>query len=279
MVNGCATRPGVRSDSSGSTEQAGRPAWRFGKVALAEESGRASFSFQKAKGKLGSAKEAIVESAELGLSGPGAGVFVTGTVISEMGGGGDPVGPALLAGAAGGVAAVGAVLVGPAVGAKGLIRSMQKVSPEELAEREKALIASLGQMAEQQPFREELLESAAEKIRGGLVWPASAGGPGSHVKDGVTAILEAHVDDLRLERAGSSEGSYFLSIKTHVRVVRIADGSVWLERKAEYRSGTDLFLDWTLYGAIEGVAETGYKALAQYYVEQLMSGDKEVRGN
>ena len=67
--------------------------------------------------------------------------------------------------------------------------------------------------------------------------------------------LETHVDDLRLERAGSSEGSYFLRIKTHARLVRVADGAICFEQSAEYRSGTALFLDWTLQGAIQGVAD------------------------
>jgi hypothetical protein len=84
------------------------------------------------------------------------------------------------------------------------------------------------------------------------------------------AILDAQVDDLRLERAGSGEGSYFLRIKTHARVVRVADGAICFEQSAEYHSGKGLFVDWTQPGANQAVAETGYRALACHYVDQLV---------
>jgi hypothetical protein len=99
----------------------------------------ASFSFQKAKGKRGSAKEAILDSAELGLSGPGAGVIASGAVLSEMvceQTQADPYFAAAVVGVVGGVTAVGAALAGPVVGAEGLIRSLKSVSAAELADRE-----------------------------------------------------------------------------------------------------------------------------------------------
>ena len=276
FLSGCASEPRVLSESSGSSELSDS---HFGKIALVDESGRASFSFQKAKGKLGSDKEALVESAEMGLSGPGAGVILTGAALSEMRDCNvqDGAGEVILAGAVGGVAAVGAVLVGPAVGAKGLIRSMQKVSPAELAQREKELTQALAQMAQQNHLHAALQEIGQERIQGGFVEHTPSPSSEGPVNEGVAAFLEAWVDDLRLERAGSSEGSYFLRIRSHARLVRVADGAVLLQQKAEYRSGTDLFLDWTMYGAVEGVAETGYRELARYYVGQLMTGEKQAR--
>jgi len=242
---------------------------RFGTVALAEEAAPASFSFQKAKGKLGSVREAILDSAELGLSGPGAGVIATGCVLSEMGRADSECAVVIYAAAAGvvgGVTAIGAALVGPVVGAEGLIRSLKTVSPAELAEREAALTNAMSEMATQQPFRAAVLKTGVERIRGGFLSPVSE----KHATAAGDVTLETRVDDLRLERAGSSEGSYFLRIKTHARLVRVADGAICFEQSAEYRSGTALFLDWTLQGAIQGVAETGYRALARYYINQLL---------
>jgi len=269
---GCATHQGGVPKSTGVSGFAQPQVSRFGTVAFSEEAAPATFSFRKAKGKLGSVKEAILDSAELGLSGPGAGVIAAGCVLSEMGpvdSEGAVVIYAAAAGVVGGVTAIGAALVGPVVGAEGLIRSLKTVSPAELAERETALTNALSQMATQEPFRGALLQTGAERIRGGFL---SADPKNSAEKnpEGADAVLEARVDDLRLERAGSSEGSYFLRIKTHARLVRVADGAICFEQSAEYRSGTSLFLDWTLQGAIQGVAETGYRALARYYINQLL---------
>jgi hypothetical protein len=175
------------------------------------------------------------------------------------------------------VTAIGAALAGPVVGAEGLVRSLRKVRPAELAEREAALTNALSQMAAQEQFRGALLQSGTEKIRAGFFLPESKSPSEASATGGADAILEARVDDLRLERAGSSEDSYILRIKTHVRVVRVADGAVCFEQKVEYQSGRALFLDWTMHGAVEGVAETGYQALAEHYVDRLLAGSPDSR--
>ena len=266
---GCATHREACSVASGNLALAEPQISHFGKVAVAflDESSPARTGFQRAKGRKGTVTEAFRDSAEIGLGGPGAGVIVAGELLSLPAWGGDPIYEAAFAGAVGGVAAVGAALVGPAVGAKGLIRSMEKVSPAELEEREAALREALSQMAEQQPFHDALLKSGSERVRGGFFSPDSAD---PHWSSGPDAVLEARVDDLRLERAGLGEGSYFLRIRTHARLVRLSDGRVCFEQPVEYCSATALFLDWTLNGAVEGVAQTGYQALADYYVSQLL---------
>ena len=276
LFSGCVTNKSSTAKRTGAWGTTEPGSCKFGTVTLVEDSRPASFSFQKAKGKLGSAKEAIWESAEMGLSGPGAGVIATGFVLGadpdwEISGG-DPIWGVAFAGAVGGVAAAGAALAGPVVGAEGLIRSWKTVSPAELARCEAALTNALREMATQRPFHAALLQSGVEKIRGGFLSPEAENPFAETTRDSADAVLEARVDELRLERAGSSEGSYCLRIKTHVRLIRSADGSVCHESRAEYRSGTALFLDWTLRGAIQGVAETGYRALAQYYVNQLLIG-------
>jgi hypothetical protein len=266
LLSGCASPTGVTSNSSIASPDSESQGSRFGRVVFAGESSPARFSFQKAKGKLGSAKEAILDSANLGLSGLGAGVYVTGSVLSviENPGGGDPSGAVAFAGVAGGVTAVGALLIGPAVGAEGLYRSMKSVNPIELVQREAALTNALSEMAQQQEFRKALIQAGVDKILGRLVTEEAS----TNRPDGT---LELRVDELRLERAGSSEGSYFLRIKTHARLTRVVDGAICFDRNAEYRSGTDLFLDWTMQGAVQGVAETGYRALARFYVNQLLA--------
>jgi hypothetical protein len=248
LLGGCATERGENSKSSGGLGSAESPVSAFGTIAFAEECSPASFSYQKAKGKLGSAKDAIVDSATVGLSAPVAGVIVAGTLMSATGceaPGGDPIGGAAMAGAFGGVTLVGVALAGPVVGAEGLVLSLKKVSPRELAEREVVLTNALCQMAAQQPFREALMEAWAERNPARSLLLESKNSMESTVTD-ADAILEATVDDLRLERAGSSEGSYFLRIKTHARLARVADGAVGFEQNAEYRSGKALFLDWTM---------------------------------
>jgi hypothetical protein len=273
LLGGCATQQGENSESR-SPGLVESPVSPFGSIAFAQESSPASFSYQKAKGKLGTATGAIVDSATVGLSAPGAGVMAAGVVLSEAGcscsdGRGDPRFYAAVAGVAGGVTLVGVALAGPVVGAEGLVRSLKKVSPRELAEREAALTNALCQMAAQQPFRDALMQTWAEKIPGALLLPESKNSLESTVTS-AEAMLEASVDELHLERAGSSEGSYFLHIKTHARLVRVSDGAVCFEQNAQYRSGKALFLDWTMEGAIQGVAETGYQELARYYVSRLL---------
>ncbi|MGH7968847.1 MAG: hypothetical protein ACREIC_08995, partial [Limisphaerales bacterium] len=277
LVSGCSTQPHTPSISSNFADIAAARVSRLGTISLADDYRSATFSLQKAKGKLSSARQAIADSAELGLSGPGAGVLVagalTGALSSDWSPGeaqGDPVFYAAFAGAAGGVAAVGAMLVGPAVGAEGLIRSLRSVSPAELAQREAALTNALSQIARQQAFRGALLETGAERIPGRLT---SFDRKKGSQRSNADVILEARVDDLRLERAGLGEGSYRQRIRTHARVLRATDGEICFERSAEYRSDTALFLDWTLEGAVEAVAETGYRALARYYVG-LLTGDE-----
>lgn len=268
--NGCDT---ARGPSSAATARSGVPARQsssFETVGLLEENVPANFSFQTGKGKLGSVKDAIRDSAEMGLSAPGVGIWIGGEVLlHEPYVANDPRVPLVIAGAAGGVTAVGAALIGPVVGAKGLIQAMRSVSPEELSQRQEVLAGELRAMSEQLPFREALTQAGLEAFPRGFSTLQSSDNP-VETKPSPAAILEARVDSVQLEKAGSSEGSFILHIKTHARLVRVSDGFVCFEKQAEYRSGKDLFLDWTYHGAIQAVAETGYKSLATYYINQAL---------
>jgi hypothetical protein len=196
-----------------------------------------------------------------------SGVVLDGTIRSAQDEGGLFLGAAL-AGAAGGATAVGVAFVAPAVAVKGLIRSWTTVSPRELAERAADLEEGLKEAAAQERFQQLLLSSAAEECPGRIV------ASGLECNDeppnpSVDAMLEARIDQLRLERVDSDEGSYFLRIKAHARLIRREGGGVLYEQSVEYRSGRALFLDWTCHGAVQGVADTGYLALAEYFVGQL----------
>jgi len=274
FCSGCVAHRSAHSSTLAQAQISEPLASRFGTMAISEQAEPASFGFQKAKGRLGSATQAIRDSAALGLSGPGAGLIVTGTVLEDDFGcanaGGDPIFLAALAGVAGGATAIGAAVAGPFVGLQGLVRSLKSVSPAELLQRETALTNALNQMAAQRTFRDALFQAGAERIQGGFLSNGS-GGPPEPSGRTADAILEARFDDLRLQRAGSGEASYFLSIHTHVRLVRTSDRTICFEQDAKYRSGTSLFLDWTLQGALQGVAETGYKILARYYVSKLLT--------
>jgi hypothetical protein len=238
-------------------------------IILADHQNQALYSFQKGKGKLGSARDAFLDSAKMGLSAPGAGVIATGEFLSVGSAGctGDPEFYGMLAGAVGSVTLVGAALAGPVVGTTELIRSFKKVSPQELEQCEAALTNAMSHMAQQSSFLSALYNAGTEKNE--RAFQASPPHPSSPDTTPST-VLETSVDELRLERAGTSEGSFFLRIKTHVRLVGNSDPAVvYYQGTAEYRSGESLFLDWTLNGALESVAETGYQALARYYINQL----------
>ena len=83
-------------------------------------------------------------------------------------------------------------------------------------------------------------------------------------------MLEARIEEFRLERAGAGDTSYILRIQARTRLVRAVDGVVLYDQTSEYRSGPELFVDWTLHDAFESVADTGYRALADHIVQQIL---------
>src|SRR5258708_969014 len=93
---GCASNRAALSHKFGRTALHDPRDTKFGTIALGhlDPSRPASIGFQKAKGRKGTVKEAIWDSAELGLSGPGAGIIVAGEMVSAGPYGGDPLGEA-----------------------------------------------------------------------------------------------------------------------------------------------------------------------------------------
>jgi hypothetical protein len=278
VLSGCATHQPAISSASSVLNRTNAFHIQFGIAALARDSKPATYSFQKARGKRGSAKEGFSDAVELAVSGPAACVIIPGAIIgeiikSEEFKSADCEGTLLFgaaaAGIAGGATAVGIAVVSPAMATHGLIQSWRKISPAELGAREAALSKAMSEAAAQEEFHSFLLKAAGEKSPRRLV-AIGADDQSEKLPDAVDAVLEARVEELRLERCGSDEGSYFLRIKVRTQLVRRADGTLLYEQPVEYTSGRSLFLDWTLHGAVEGVAETGYRALAQYIVDRIL---------
>ncbi len=272
LLSGCCTQHPTISTAPGAHGHSKESSLQFSVAALAGDSTPATYSFQQAKGKRGSAREGLLDSAEMAVTGPVQCIMVSGDILDWTIRSAQDEGQVLfgtaLAGAAGGATALGVALVAPAVAAKGLIRSWTTVSPRELAERTADLEEALKEVAAQERFQHLLLARVEAESPGRIVamGPECNDEPG---KPSVDAVLEARIDQLRLERVGSDEGSYFLRIKAHARLIRKEGSGVLYEQPVEYRSGRALFLDWTDHGAVQGVADTGYLALADYFAGQI----------
>jgi len=218
--------------------------FQLGAVALAPDSQPAAFSFQRADGQIETAGD---------LAGIAAGNLLNATTFDPLL---DWPLSAItfgLAPASAGVAALGA---------------RSRLTPDKLAECEADLVKAMREMAAQGRFQTCLLKSASEKCPGRL---ASSGQTYQARFNRSDSILHARVEELRLERTGSGDASYALRIKVRARLVRVADGAVLYDQPAEFRSGACLFLDWTLSNAFQGVAETGYRQLADRFVDRLLA--------
>jgi len=273
LLSGCAThKPAV------SSKQAAWPITnglhlKFHAITLAPDAVPAEYSYEPGKGKRGSAKEAITDAAEFGLGGPALAVIIPGAMFVDSVQTAERweqvafvTGVGVVAGS---VIGVGAFVAGPAVAAHGVIQSLQTVSPQELAEREADLRKALKQVASQEQFHHFLLASAQEKSPDRLSAIDVDTRP-AVLPPQVDAVLEARIEELRLERVGNTEGSYCLWITAHARLVRKVDGDLIYEQSVKFRSGKALFLDWTYAGALEGVAQTGYRALADYFTSLIL---------
>jgi len=219
---------------------------RLGTVALVPDPRPAIVSFDKAKGQIGYAGE---------WAGTAAGNMLatsTSEPILDL-----PLG-------------VGTLIAAPVFAVKGAIDAKKHLTPEKLTRCETNLLTAMSKMAVQQRFHDCLMSAASEQCKGRLV-PLEE--PRDTVASGAApeTVLEARVEELRLERLGSSDTSYRLRIKVRTRLVRTADGAVLYDQPAEYCSGTCLFSDWTLRDAFQNVAETGYRQLAEQCVSRFLT--------
>jgi hypothetical protein len=246
LLSGCAT-----DKSTGMTVSGGQPLaqdilLRLGTVALVPDLRPATFGFDKAKGQIGAPGEWAGTAAGnmLGLS--------TSEPIANV-----PLSPI-------------AVLLTPFSAIKAVVQATERLNPDKLSECETNLVNAMREMAAQQRFHEWLLKAAGEGCRGRLIAldPLLSGDPRLVSAD---SMLDARVEELRLERTGSGDTSYRLRIRIRMRLVRTADGVVLADQPFEYCSGKSLFLDWTLHDAFRRVADTGYRLLAEKSVSQLLT--------
>ena len=211
-----------------------------GTIVVTAPDAPASFGFDQAKsGQIESAKERMQELAHDALALPAL-----------------PSDQAVVVGAGSLVVAPFAALVGAARG------KMEKLDAGALSRSEWNLHGALEAMAAQSHLRDALLKVAATQTQRrllpiqALANPKTSSGP-------VGAIVETKVEELRLERTGKGDDSFALRMKARARVVRSSDGQVMYDEPFEYLSGTALFDDWTLATAVQTVADTGYRKLAE----------------
>ena len=245
LLAGCSTRKPAGMTVAGASPLAEDGRVPLGTIALVPDPKPARFSYDKAKGQIAYASDWAGAAAgnTLGKS--------TGEPILDL-----PVG-------------VATFLCSPVAAAKGAIDARKRLSPDKLAECETNLLNAMSEMAMQQRFHDLLIRTANEQCQGRLVSLEKCKETGSG-RLPPESVLEARVEELRLERTGSSDTSYRLCIKTRTRLVRTADGALLDDHLAEYRSGTCLFADWTLHDAFQSVAETGYGQLAEQCVNRLL---------
>ena len=248
LLGGCSTHDPAGVVAGGASPLADDLRFQLGTVALAPDAKPAQFSFGKAKGQRGYAADWAGTAAGNMLS------TSTSEPLLDL-----PVG-------------VGTFALAPVVAVSGAIGARKHLRPDQLAECETNLVKAMSEMAVQRRFHEWLLKAASEKCQGRLVPLEQMQRPGSELHS-PDSVLEARVEELRLERTGSGDTSYVLRIKVLTRLVRMADGAVLCEQPVEYRSGKCLFRDWTLKDAFQSVADTGYQELAEHIVGQLVTID------
>lgn len=218
-------------------------------VQLAPDSVPAQFSFQKARGQLDYPGERAGTAAGRML-----GVSTTEPLVDT-------------------VLSVATFTLSPIMAAKGAMDARKVMPGAKLSECEADLNKSMAEMAKQKWFHQCLVRAADEKCPGRMI--SFSGTNVARQAVGTEAILQARIENLRLEKTGTGDTSYALQIQARARLVRLTDHVVLEEERAEYRSGTALFLDWTLRDALEGVAQTGYRQLAEELVARMLSTTDE----
>ena len=87
----------------------------------------------------------------------------------------------------------------------------------------------------------------------------------------VDTVLEPKIEQIRLERTGSSDPSFALRLKARIRLTDAATTKVIYDEPYQYLSGTGLFLDWSMEEVVANVADTARNELASNIVGHLFS--------
>ncbi|HXJ57997.1 MAG TPA: hypothetical protein VNU68_15180 [Verrucomicrobiae bacterium] len=165
------------------------------------------------------------------------------------------------------VVGAGTLIVAPFAAAHAAIKARHRLKGEPLADSESVLAAAMQEMAQPPHFQQKLLAAANAKRPGQLL---SIEQLQQQPRRHVDAVLQAHVEELRLQRAQDNDASYTLLIKVRTRLLR-ADGTVLYDQPATYRSEQGLFVDWARHPSIQSVADTGYRMLAAHLVEHVLA--------
>ena len=223
-------------------------------VAVVATGEPAHYGFQKSKGRTGQAADAAGTRAHAVLEG------------------GLSSGDALVA--------VGSIVLSPFAAVVGAISDgTRKMAPDALTESEADLVSAMAQMANQSLLRDRLVKVAREKagrvmtIRDDLFVSTDRSANYRALRiEGVDAVLETTVQNIRLQRTGSRESSYALFIDTRVRLLRPDDGAILYDHPFQYHSGTSLFVDWTLNHAepFKVQVQSAYEKLAEKIVERVL---------
>ncbi len=221
-------------------------------VAVVATGEPAHYGFQKSKGRTGQAADAA------------------GTRAHAVMEGGLSSGDALVA--------VGSIAWSPVAAVVGAIsEGTRKMAPDALAESEADLTDAMVEMANQSLLRDRLVKVAREKagrvmtIRDDQFVSKDRSANYRALRiEGVDAVLETTVKDIRLQRTGSRDSSYALFIDTWVRLLRPDDGAILYDHPFQYHSGTSLFVDWTLNRAepFKVQVQSAYDKLAEKIVER-----------
>ena len=151
----------------------------------------------------------------------------------------------------------------PFAAAYGAVRaSQQRLSPDQLAEVERELTATMRTNAASENLRETVGKTARQKTHRLLVCAESVSAVAAS-QARVSAVLEVAVEQFRLQAAKAHSGEYCLFIEARARLSRASDSTILLDRPYQYLSGSAMFVDWTRHGGLEGVAQTAYQSLAE----------------
>ena len=247
---GCATERPAAVTLSG--VRAAEPVWLDpGAIVVTSPDAPAAFSFDRGNGQIETAKVRAQEHTRNLLTPP-------------------PMHPenATVAGAAG-------LAFSPIAALAGAVRgSTQRLEPEALGRAEQNLQRAMEAMATQPHLRDALVKTAAAQTHRRLLPMQALGNPKTENVP-VSAVLESKIEELRLVRTGKGEDSFALRIKARARVLRASDGKVLYDEPFEYQSGTALFHDWTLATAVQNVANTGYRKLAERMTERLFLATRD----
>jgi hypothetical protein len=177
------------------------------------------------------------------------------------------------------IAAAATVALAPLSAAAGALSARREVlNWTDLRAAEAELTAAASNFCAQARLHDAFLSVARARIRS--AWPAALepfaadsgrAEYGRLAGAGFDSALDLRLDELRLTRTGSGETSYALSMEGRARLIRTRDGMVLYDEPFWYRSGTGLFVDWTLNGgeAVQRVAERGYRRIAEQVAQQL----------